>query len=227
MKSAREVLADRSFVMLDFDGPVCAVFDGPGARAVATELSTFLGTVGVRIPPALAETSDPFALLRLASTVSPGAARRADTEFRKLEISAIATAPATDGVADVLRSLTDEGRTVAIVSNNSTPAVKAYMDGHELSPFISAIAGRSSPDVGLLKPSPHLLYEAMHAVSASPGNSVMIGDSASDIEAARAAGVAVIAFANKPAKRQHLAAFRPDAIIDHLMDLVAEHAQQR
>ena len=51
----------------------------------------------------------------------------------------------------------------------------------------------------------------------------MVGDSASDIEAARAARVAIIAFANKPAKRKFLAALNPDAIIDQMMDLTTEH----
>ena len=50
----------------------------------------------------------------------------------------------------------------------------------------------------------------------------MIGDSPSDIQAARQAAAAAIAFANKPTKRDRLAALHPDATVDRMADLTAE-----
>ena len=220
MTSAPEILANRCCVLLDFDGPVCAVFGGPGARIIGAQLSAFLTRIGVRVPDALFGTSDPFALLRLAATVSDNAAEKADAEFRSLETAAVLTAPQTEGAVDVLRALTETGRSVAIVSNNSEQAIRVYLDRHKIGRFVAAIAGRTSPNVALLKPSPHLLHEAMNALAATPDDSVMVGDSASDIDAARAAGVAVIAFANKPTKRQDLALLQPDAIVSRMHDLL-------
>lgn len=219
MTSARDVLAGRRCVLLDFDGPVCAVFGGSGPRAIGEQLATFLDTIGVRVPEALAGTSDPFALLRLAATINADVARKTDTQFRRLETAAVKTATETDGTAETLRSLTDEGRSVAIVSNNSAQAIRAYLDGHDLSRFVSHVAGRTGPDVTLLKPNPHLLHAAMQAVGASPIQSVMVGDSPSDMEAARRAGAAAIGFANRPHKRVRLAACHPDAIIERMKDL--------
>jgi phosphoglycolate phosphatase-like HAD superfamily hydrolase len=44
----------------------------------------------------------------------------------------------------------------------------------------------------------------------------MIGDSVTDIQAAKAAGTKVIAYANKPGKRERFAAHQPDALIDSM-----------
>jgi hypothetical protein len=53
------------------------------------------------------------------------------------------------------------------------------------------------------------------------GEDPLVGDSDTDITAARRAGTAVVAYANKPGKHDLLAAHRPDAVIDDLHELVA------
>ncbi len=45
------------------------------------------------------------------------------------------------------------------------------------------------------------------------------GDAVTDIEATRAAGVAVITYANKPSKREPFERLEPDAITDRMSDL--------
>lgn len=61
----------------------------------------------------------------------------------------------------------------------------------------------------------------MQTAQTTPDQCVMIGDSATDIEAAHAARVAAIAYANKPGKRTRFAVYRPAAIIDHMCELAA------
>jgi phosphoglycolate phosphatase-like HAD superfamily hydrolase len=112
---------------------------------------------------------------------------------------------------------------IAIVSNNSRQAVRSYLAANRLGDYIGAISARSGPDVSQLKPSPHLLDAAIQKLGCGRDACVMVGDSASDIEAARGAGVAVIAFANKPGKHDRLAALHPDAIIRSMADLVGQH----
>ncbi|WP_234361448.1 HAD family hydrolase [Plantactinospora sp. BB1] len=51
---------------------------------------------------------------------------------------------------------------------------------------------------------------------------LLVGDSLSDIQAARAAGVVAIGYANKPGKRERFGA--ADAVIDSMADLVAAFA---
>ncbi|MGS2613651.1 HAD family hydrolase [Micromonospora sp. LZ34] len=63
-----------------------------------------------------------------------------------------------------------------------------------------------------MTPNPVPVRRAGLAVDAAPGRCVLIGDSTSDIEGGRAAGVRTIGFANKPGKRNHLARAGADAI---------------
>ena len=57
-----------------------------------------------------------------------------------------------------------------------------------------------------MKPNPFLLTRALQAVGdLDPASALMIGDSESDITAARTTGVPAIGFANKPGKQQRLA----------------------
>jgi beta-phosphoglucomutase-like phosphatase (HAD superfamily) len=51
-------------------------------------------------------------------------------------------------------SARESGRTIAVVSNNSARAVRAYLAQHGLDDCISAIAACTSPDPALLKPDP-------------------------------------------------------------------------
>jgi beta-phosphoglucomutase-like phosphatase (HAD superfamily) len=55
-----------------------------------------------------------------------------------------------------------------------------------------------------MKPHPRSLNVAMQALGASPSKSALIGDPATDMHAATAAGVLPIGYANRPGKHAHL-----------------------
>lgn len=213
---ASEVLARNRCVLLDFDGPVCAVFGGVTDRAVALQLADELG---VRID--WETTSDPFVVLRKAAAASPARALAAHDAFTRLEVAAVETAPLTPGIVELLDHL-ERSHRLGIVSNNSAVAVRGLLAARNLTRYVAAIAARTDPDPALLKPNPHLVHVAMAALEMSPADCVLIGDSKSDIDAARAAGTAVIAYANKPGKRAGLEASRPDAIVEDLSELVLQ-----
>ena len=54
-----------------------------------------------------------------------------------------------------------------------------------------------------------------------PDKCVLVGDSPTDAEAAQAAGTAVIAYANRPGKRETFAAYQPNAIVNDLSEIPA------
>jgi beta-phosphoglucomutase-like phosphatase (HAD superfamily) len=93
---------------------------------------------------------------------------------------------------------------VAIVSNNSSAAITAYLAAHDIT--VDAVMGRTSPNPSLLKPSPHLVAEAMRTLDADPDPDtyVLIGDSVSDVIAAREAGIRSIGYANANGKHRAL-----------------------
>ena len=106
------------------------------------------------------------------------------------------------------------------MSNNAVSAVTAYCTHTGLDAFIDSVSARRPQEVTKLKPHPHFLLESLHALGAKPRQAVMIGDSTSDIQAATAANVPAIAYANKPDKIDTLTASHPQAIITHMTELL-------
>jgi HAD superfamily hydrolase (TIGR01662 family) len=120
-------------------------------------------------------------------------------------------------------SLRAGGHTVTIVSNNSEQAIHAFIEGHALAEQIDGVVGRTRARAQDLKPEPYLLDRALEQLGAKPADAVLVGDSITDIQAARAAGTAAIAYANKPGKDRALRSFEPDALIKS-MDEIAHAA---
>jgi HAD superfamily hydrolase (TIGR01662 family) len=138
------------------------------------------------------------------------------------EIGAVREAPPIPGVVEAIEALRASGHTVTIVSNNSEAAIRAFIDEHGLADQVDGIAGRTRARVEDLKPEPYLLRRALGDRGAEPADAVLIGDSITDIQAARAAGTAVIAFANKPGKDRALRSFEPEALIRSMDEVAAQ-----
>ena len=135
------------------------------------------------------------------------------------ELAAVATAAPTPYVHEVVTACQTSGRSVAVVSNNSSAAVHSYLARHGLDDRISLVVARTSHDPALLKPSPHLITQAVHALNAEPGECTLVGDSVTDVEGAHLASVQSIGYANKPGKRERLGSAGAGAIINSLADL--------
>jgi hypothetical protein len=71
-----------------------------------------------------------------------------------------------------------------------------------------------------MKPNPEPIINAVAALGLQPGTCVLIGDSLSDITAAQAAGVSVIAYANKPSKKEQFAEAGADTVVTSMVDVV-------
>jgi phosphoglycolate phosphatase len=72
------------------------------------------------------------------------------------------------------------------------------------------------------KPDPALLFKAMDHCGAGPGDAVMVGDSAVDIEAGKAAGVFTCGVIGGFRPREELEAAGCDLIVENLLEL-AKH----
>jgi beta-phosphoglucomutase-like phosphatase (HAD superfamily) len=98
----------------------------------------------------------------------------------------------------------NSGRSVAVVSNNSSGAVHSYLTRHGLDDRISLVVARTNHDPALLKPSPHLITQAIHALNAEPSECTFVGDSVTDVQASRHDSVQSIGYANKPGEHERL-----------------------
>jgi phosphoglycolate phosphatase len=205
-------------LLLDFDGPICSIFAGLAAATVADRLRKLLGD-HAQVPGEIARTADPFEVFAYAATISEDLAARVETEMTDQELAAVATAAPTPYVHEVVTACHSSGRSIAVVSNNSSRAVHSYLARHGLDDRISLVIARTNHDPALLKPSPHLIIQAVDTLEAEPGDCTLVGDSVTDIQSARLANVHSIGYANKPGKPERLAAAGAGAVITNLANL--------
>lgn len=98
-----------------------------------------------------------------------------------------APSPLFVGSLEVLKYLSAAGLKLGILSAASTARVRAFVQRHQLEDYVGLQMG---VDLGPGKPDPALFLQACLALGVEPGNTLMVGDSAGDIEMARNAGAA-------------------------------------
>jgi HAD superfamily hydrolase (TIGR01509 family) len=196
-----QLLGQIDAVLLDFDGPVCSIFAGYPAPQVAAELIDVLRRYVDVVPPDLASEPDPLEVLRRAGAADDqGVLRAVEDALCAAERRAAETAEPTPYSREVIVAARQAGMPVAVVSNNSAGAVSVYLAAHRLAAHVSPVVGRVYADPDRMKPNPEPILQAVRTVGGRPSRCVLVGDSQSDIEGARAAGVQVIGYANRPAK---------------------------
>lgn len=218
------LLSETTHVLFDFDGPICDVYAGLPAPTVAATLRAYLSPLGLDLPETIRTEADPLEILRYAADAGPLVAETVEAGLRGLELQAILTAAPTPHTADVIRHLHRSGRRLAVVSNNSDDCIKTYTGNHDLLGCFDLISARTLfQDPALLKPHPHLVTQAINALGADPARCILIGDSLSDIESAKAAGALSIGYANKPHKAQPFHKAGADAVINNMAQLIPNH----
>lgn len=216
-------LVDRAAaVLLDFDGPVATMFAGHPCPSIAVELRARLTVGGSRVPSAMANTDDPLAVLRLAVDEAPHLIADLDEALTAAEKKAAGTAKPVPGAEHFLRQCNDQGKPIVIVSNNSRAGVLAYLEVQGLRPLIAEVFGRPVHRPDLMKPNPTIVRAALDHLQVPAESTVLVGDSVSDIEVARASRIPGVGLANRAGKRVPLATAGATIIIDSLRELLAE-----
>ncbi|MFE1900075.1 HAD family hydrolase [Streptomyces yangpuensis] len=204
--SLRDLLSPVDAVLFDFDGPICDVFRGLPAPQVAAELADIVALHTPVLADRARSTDDPMEVHQLSKEGGESLLGAVEAALTSAEVQAVAMAGApVDGAVRALHATRDSKRRVAIVSNNSADCVREFLAIHDLLSLVDDIVGRPALRPDLMKPSAHPLLVAAASLGAAPASAVLIGDSTTDVEAARAAGTRVIGYANKPQKEATLA----------------------
>lgn len=123
-----------------------------------------------------------------------------------------------DGTLAALDELAAGGFRLAVCTNKLEWLSLRLLDTLGLSARFAAICGADT--FGVAKPDPAILTATIARAGGQVGHAVMIGDSATDVGAARAAGLPVICvdfgYSDRP-----VAELRPDQVISHMRDLPA------
>jgi len=118
------------------------------------------------------------------------------------------------GIEEALDGLTDP--VLAVLTNKPGDMSRAILEGLGVAARFARVLGAG--DGPARKPDPAGLHHLMAGLGAAPGDTWMVGDSATDVDAARAAGVRVagVTWGFHP---EALRAARPDRLIDRPPDL--------
>ncbi|GAA1450545.1 HAD family hydrolase [Nocardiopsis tropica] len=208
-------------VLLDFDGPVCSAFAGYPAPQVARDMMVRSAEAGVSISVEAGAETDPMKVLRYLFEVAPERQAESERMLRDAEVLSVAEASPTPGAVEFMKACKETGRPLAVVSNNSPEAVTAFFDEHCLTKLIDGVFGRSRESPELMKPHPHLLELALKELSIRPATCLMVGDSETDIEVAKAVGMPVVGYANRPDKAERFHTLGSNVVTEDMVELAA------
>ncbi len=142
-------------------------------------------------------------------------AKSAFTESDKYLQETANTSPLFAGSLEVLKFLSEAGLKLGILSAAKTARVEAFVKRHQLEPYIQLQQG---VDEGPSKPDPVLFLQACQTLGVEPISTLMVGDSAGDIEMAQRAGAAgCIGICWETPSAAHLAA--ADVVIAQLDEI--------
>lgn len=125
------------------------------------------------------------------------------------------------GARDLLERCRDEGLRVMLATSASAAEVERHLDLLEARDLVHGWT--SANDVGCTKPCPDLFLAASAKAEVAPEQSLVVGDSPFDIEAAAAAGMASVAVRSGLFPDERLAGVL--AIYDDVADLLARFTQ--
>lgn len=204
-----DLLARADLVLFDFDGPLARLFPGGGWLEVSAQVrQAAIGLGGTRLAEELGEEPDHVQCLRIVGRSAPELLAELAALCSRLELESAAEVDPWPAALPLLQQLLTRGARVAVVTNNDPAVVPLVLDraAAGLTARLSGVYGRSPDRVDDLKPAPDLLLRALTEAAVKPVDAVFLGDSVTDVEAGRAAGVPVIGVAETAERRSQLRA---------------------
>jgi HAD superfamily hydrolase (TIGR01509 family) len=208
-------------VLFDFDGPICSIFAGSPAPKIAEQLRDLAQRHGADTT-AVRSQDDPLEVLRWAGTQPTELLTAVEDALVRAEVAAVAVAVPTPGAHDLIKALRLRGNRIGVASNNSGPAIRTYLAAHDLTEAIDVVAGRRPYEPWTMKPDATCLTECLAQLRTTADRCVFVGDSLTDIQAARALGMPVIGFANSPGKAATFSAAGANAVISNVAELFGQ-----
>lgn len=120
-------------------------------------------------------------------------------------------------VKEVIAELHERGITMGIVTTKIKPTTIRALDYFGLKEYMSTIV--TVQDVTHPKPHPEPVLTALRNLGADPAKTLMVGDSAADIQSAKAAGVKAAGVAWSLKGVDVLKQYNPDYILKDMTDL--------
>jgi phosphoglycolate phosphatase len=120
------------------------------------------------------------------------------------------------GAIGAIERFADAGFVMAICTNKTQAFSRKLVGALGLDRHFAAVCGQDT--FAFRKPDPRHLTATIEMVGADPGRALMVGDSRTDIDTAKAAGIPVVAVDFGYTDR-HVREFEPSRIISHFDEL--------
>jgi HAD superfamily hydrolase (TIGR01662 family) len=202
MTDAAEIIASAGALLLDFDGPITALMPAPLNAEAADRARAALQQFP--LPDEIRMTTDHLAVLRYVAECLPAELDRVEEVCAYAEVDCARRSQPSPEIRGMLSYAHRQAVPLAIVSNNSQSAVEEFLQRFNWTAPIDVLACRTPATVLRLKPDPYLVRTAVEQLGVDAGRCVFVGDSATDVEAGRAAGVRVVGLAKTPQRGQEL-----------------------
>jgi phosphoglycolate phosphatase len=210
----RLVVFDCDGTLVDSQATICAAIEqGFGACGIAAPgADAARGIIGLSLIEAMqrlhpAGTRDEHDALTIAYK----------NAFFEMRAAGLASEPLYEGIADVIATLDARGWMLGVATGKSDRGLRHILDHHGLhARFVTLQTADRHPS----KPHPAMLEQAMTEAGATPGTTVMIGDTSYDIAMAKAAGAAAIGVAWGYHDVAVLREAGADAVAHHASELV-------
>ncbi len=177
--------------------------------------------------PGNLSTEDSIQTIILKATNMNGATDITSYEIIKSEVfkimekfefeAALAPSPRSDALK-VLTSLKSMNVMVAVATNSCRKASLLTLQKCGMLTYVDAVVTRD--DVKKIKPANDLLKKALSLLGTSPEETVYVGDSTYDIEAAKSIGIKSVAILGGIHSESMLVEKKPDFIIKSLTELL-------
>lgn len=217
--SNRLAVFDCDGTLVDSQHGICTAMTRAfeGEKLVAPDRATILSVVGLSLPLAMARLL-PDADADYHHLLSESY----KSAFQQLRRDKGVSEPLYPGIAELIRQLDADGWLLGVATGKSDRGLRLCLEHHGIhAHFVTLQTADRHPS----KPHPSMLLTAMADAGASPGSTVMIGDTSFDIDMAVAAGVRGIgvawgyhAPADLIAAGAHAVAMDSDELDRHIRD---------
>nr|WP_237500045.1 HAD-IA family hydrolase [Streptomyces sp. SID8379] len=214
------MLQDVDGVIFDFDGPVCLLFpDGTASETAAVKAAVWRNPE--QIPPALVKVEDTHDLLKEVGGESPEVNAQVADLITAYEDAAVSHVLPTPHIREVVDQLAARGKQLSIASNNAPGPILRFLELHDMSPlFQGRVCGRDPLDLRRLKPAPDSVLRAVAQLGLHVSECALVGDKATDLRAAQAAGTRFIGCTNDAEERDLMIAQGAELVVETLEPLL-------
>jgi phosphoglycolate phosphatase len=206
---AKAFIFDLDYTLIDSSEGIVHCFNEARKRAGESEVSAEKIKARIGIP--IEQTFELYG--------SDGPLARRD-DFRKLarEGAMADRSFLLPGVKEAIPAFAEKGFRLAVASTKSHAEIEAILERLELNSFFEEIVG--SDEVQNAKPAPDSLLLLLEKMGLAAEEAVYVGDHAVDVQAARSAGMPVVAVRGGPVTEEELKKELPDVLVNNVAGIL-------